>query len=162
MGSRREWVPAVNWGSPVNIGAGTTTQFVVWGEDELYVPYAADEATFLRLKGHFSINGVSVAAGPIGWRVRIGLDDLQIGGALATAGDLDDGEVAEEHFLDERFWVYNGTAQPESNDHPYWFTFDTGSKRKLQSPMGLVISAFNGTAQDLSWTPFVRGLFLFA
>jgi len=162
VGSRREWVPTINWGSPISCNAASTTELAKWGEDELYIPYAADEATFLRLKGHLQTDEVLTASGPIAWRVRVGLDDLQAGGVAATAGDLDDGEVAEEHFLDERFWTYDGTMQPAGGDHPYWYTFDTSSKRKLQSPMSLVISFWNGTGSLLRVTLYVRALFLFA
>ncbi len=162
MASRREWIPCSNWAANTNINSGSTSQLCIWGEDELYVPGAADEATFLRLKGHIIIAEETGAVGVVGWRVRVGLDDLQAGGVAATAGDLLNGEVAEEHFLDERWWQMDGTSQPSAGDHPYYYTFDTGSKRKLQSPQALVISFRNSTAQTLVVIPFIRGLFLFA
>jgi len=162
MAGRREWVPASNWGSTASLAAGTANSTITsWGEDELYLPYAADSATFLRLRGHIVLDEVIDGDGLFGWRVRMGLDDLQAGGPPATAGDLDDGEVAEEHFLDERFWWYDGTAQPSAGDHPYYYTFDTTSKRKLQSPQTITVTGINLGPSTIRVTVFLRALFLF-
>lgn len=163
MVSRREWVPCFNYGDIASLPAVSTGQLTVWNEDNLFVANAADECTFLRLKGHLVIEASSPGAeGVIGWRVRVGLTDLAVGGAAATAGELDQIDVAEEHFLDERFWWFDTTAQPSAGDHPYYYTFDTSSKRKLALPQALVISFLNETSEDLRVTPFIRGLFLFA
>ncbi len=163
MASRREWVPCFNWGSPASILAGSTGQLTVWNEDNLFVANGADECTFLRLKGHIVLaEGAPGSAGTVGWRVRVGLTDLAVGGAAATAGELDQIDVAEEHYLDERYWHFDTTAQPSAGDHPYYYTFDTSSKRKLALPQALVISWLNETPDDMRVTPFLRGLFLFA
>jgi len=163
MASRREWVPVATWGNAVTISAGTNAELFSFGEEGLYIPNAADTCTFLRLKGHIIIaEGVPGEVGEIGWRVRVGLDELAVAGAAITAGDLQDQQVAEEHFLDERFWHYDATSQPSAGDHPYYYTFDTSSKRKLALPQALVISFLNETSEDLRVTPFIRGLFLFA
>ena len=112
MASRREWVPCVTWGNAVTIVAGTTAELFSYGEEDLYIPNAADTCTFLRLKGHIVIaeSQVGGADGICGWRVRVGLDELAVAGAAITAGDLEIQQVAEEHFLDERFWFYDTTA----------------------------------------------------
>ncbi len=163
MASRREWVPCFNYGDAASILAGTTGQLTSWDELTLFIANAADECTFLRLKGHIVVaEGAPGSAGTIGWRVRVGLTDLAVGGAASTAGEIDDVDVAEEHFLDERFWHYDTTAQPSAGDHPYYYTFDTSSKRKLALPQALVVSFLNDTADDIRVVPFLRGLFLFA
>ncbi len=158
MAGRREWIPCASWAIGVNILPGVDSPFCLYGEDEMYLPYAADEATFLRLKGHIIVTGGD--RGIVGWRVRMGLDELG-GGGVTTAGPLSDMEVAEEHFLDERYWFSDGGDGPNLLSHPYWCTFNTASKRKMKSPDSLVISFLNETAQALTVTPFIRGLFLF-
>ncbi len=162
MAGRREWVPCFNWGAFATVAAGSfNTALTWWGEDELYSPAGAqDSCTFLRLKGHIVVEESS-SEGTIGWRVRIGTDSLDAGGAPTTAGEIDDSEVAEEHFLDERFWFYDTTAQPSSWSHPYYTTFDTASKRKLASPQALVVTFGNGSGVDIRVQPYLRGLFLF-
>ena len=163
MASRREWIPVAVWGNAVSISAGTTAQLFSFGEADLYIPNGVDECTFLRLKGHIVIDeGAPGDTGQCGWRVRVGLDELGIAGVAIVAGDLELEDVAEEHFLDERFWFYDTTAQPSAGDHPYYYTFDTSSKRKLQLPQSLTCSFMNRTAGAMRVTPFVRGLFLFA
>ncbi len=160
MAGRREWVPSFNWGSVSNIAAGETNGLLTWwGEDELYVPAAADQATFLRLRGHIIIEE-QTTEGIVGWRVRLGLDPLDAG-TVTTAGALDDAEVAEEHFLDERYWWNDATAAPSSWSNPYYYTFDTVSKRKLASPQALVVSMINTSTSTMRVTNFLRGLFLF-
>jgi len=69
--------------------------------------------------------------------------------------------VAEEHFMDERYWSFDGTAQPAISDHPYWCTFDTTSKRKMASPAALIVSGMNLTGGVMRVTVFLRALFLF-
>ncbi len=160
MAGRREWVPAFNWGAAASVAAGETNGLLTWwGEDELYVPYAADSATFLRLRGHIVVEP-GTGEGIIGWRVRMGLDPLDAG-TVTTAGALDDAEVAEEHFLDERFWWNDSTDAPSSWSNPYHYTFGTASKRKMNSPEALVISMINTSGQVVRVTPFIRALFLF-
>lgn len=158
MAGRREWVPCVNWGNAETIPNAATTTLCQWGEDELYVPYAADSATFLRLRGHIVISDAA-GVGTVGWRVRLGLDPLS-GGAVATAGALNDFDVAEEHYMDERFW-HNQATGPSLNDHPYWTTFDTRSKRRLDSPAALIVSMLNFSGQEMRVEPYLRALMLF-
>jgi len=160
VAGRREWVAAFNYGSFANLAAGENNGLLTWwGEDELYVPYAADSATFLRLRGHIIVEPGSME-GIIGWRVRMGLDPLDAG-AVTTAGALDDAEVAEEHFLDERFWWNDGFSSPSSPSNPYHYTFDTVSKRKLASPAALVVSGINLSTAEVTVHIFLRALFLF-
>ncbi len=90
----------------------------------------------------------------------MGLDPLDAG-TVTTAGALDDAEVAEEHFLDERFWWNDATDSPSSWSNPYHYTFGTSSKRKMNSPEALVISMINTSGQVVRVTPFIRALFLF-
>ncbi len=163
MTSRREWIPNTSWGSLANVAGGSTVDIAHWGEQELYFAYSADEATFLRMKGHIIVSGVASAdTGPIGWRLRVGLETLDGAGLIRTAGGLQDAGVAEEHYIDERYWDFDGTAQPSSWSHPYYTTFDSGSKRKLATPQAIVLSFLNTTTDVISVRMYLRGLFLFA
>ncbi len=146
MTARFEWVVPSSWGLEISIAANATTDTELLNSSILFDAYASDDCTIVTVKGHFCFTEVNAATPEInvfGWRVRMGLEDLNVGGS-SYAGSLDTLGPAEEHFLDERFWSQGSAGTSNTNmPDPYYTRFDVKSKRKIRHGQTLGLSFWN-------------------
>lgn len=141
-----EWVVPTTYGQEVSILANDTTDTNLLTMSTMFDAYATDDITVIAVKGHICFTEANAATPEMnvfGWRVRLGLEDLQVGGSTYS-GDIDNFSVADEHFLDERFWTQGtlGTSTTNMAD-AYYLRLDVKSKRRMKAGQLLGLSFYN-------------------
>lgn len=156
-----EWVVPRDYGVPVVSGSGSTLDVPILDITNAFNAYGTDEVTLLALKGHIVINrATSAIPEPMGWRVRMGLQDLTTL-AITTVGDLDLPATAEEHFLSERWFVIGSLDDTGIFVQPYFLKVDISNKRIVRRGQALVFSIhYQAPGGNLTVTTYLRALVL--
>lgn len=144
--SRFEWIVPLGYGTALSCAANTTSDSHLIQAANSFDAYGTDSLTVLTVKGHICFSEANAATPEMnvfGWRVRVGLENLNVGG-VDYAGSIDALGTAEESFLDERFWTQGTMGTSVTNMPPaYYLKFDIKSKRKLKRGQTLGLSFWN-------------------
>lgn len=155
-----EWIIPSGYGVKRVVSFGVTLNDNLVSVFTTFDAYGTDEVTVLAVKGHIVLYDIEtqVAPDPFGWRLRLGLEDLT-SGATTFTGDIDQGPTAEEHFLDERWFL----ADPGdlAAVAPYYLKVDVSNKRIVRRGQVLAMSYhFDSLAGTVNLKAFLRCLVL--
>lgn len=154
-----EWVVPRDYGEETFTAGGVTVDIPLLDITSTFNAYGTDEVTLLALKGHIVVVGATSALPePAGWRIRKGLQNLT-SLAIVTSGGIDDTTTAEEHFLDER-WFLTDPADLIAID-PYYLKVDVSNKRVIRRGEALTFALhYQAPGGQLTIRTYIRALVL--
>ena len=139
MSNRTEWVVPTSYGTEISIPAPGEIDIPLIDNVQAFNVYAVDQLTVVTVVGHIVPAESSTTRTTVGWRIRMGLENLQLG-TLDNSGTIAGGITAEEHFLDERWWNHPPDTADEPLVHPYYLTIKTSSKRSVRLGQALMFT----------------------